>query len=101
MALVSVGCGFDVDVELECPSPDGLLTAILFSESGGGAAGWFTYQLSLQPGNRSPILANWNSSRSVSLLTVDEAGDEVTIDWETNERLTIVGLPTLPHVLQE
>jgi hypothetical protein len=79
LVVLTAGCGSTTKVQLECPSPDGMLMAVLFYHSGGGAAGWVQHQITLQPGDRSPIVPKMAFSKSVSLLTIEEAG-YVTID---------------------
>src|SRR3954465_6972853 len=38
LVVLTAGCGSTTKVQLECPSPDGMLMAVLFYHSGGGAA---------------------------------------------------------------
>src|SRR5262245_15420194 len=46
-----VGCGPSlIHVAMECVSPDAKLNAVLWAESGGGAAGWVEAFLSVLPG---------------------------------------------------
>jgi hypothetical protein len=100
MAFVSVGCGSDTAVQLECPSPDGSLVVVLFSASGGGAAGWSYYQLALQPANLPPTPPRWSGGPSLNLMELEDA-DIVAVNWESNDSLSVTGMPTLSHVIEE
>jgi len=51
LALVFAGCGSVLDDEMECPSPNRSMLAVVLREGGGGAAGWGEYSLVLQPIN--------------------------------------------------
>jgi hypothetical protein len=89
MAVVSAGCGSDTYVELECPSPDGSIVAVLFSRSGGGAAGWFVYQLALQPAGVTPTPPErFGGGPSKKVLEVD-GFRALTLSWDGNERLSV------------
>jgi hypothetical protein len=99
-AFVSLGCGSRTDVLLECPSPDGSLVVVLFYGSGGGAAGWAYDELALQPANLPPTLPNQWGGPSLNLMQLEEA-DVVAVNWESNESLSVTGMPTLSHVIEE
>jgi hypothetical protein len=47
MGLLSA-CGSQVNIDFECPSPDGSLIATFYTESGGGAAGWIAGRVNLR-----------------------------------------------------
>src|SRR5712691_4784649 len=105
MASVCAGCGSDTAVVLECPSPDGSTVAILYSHAGGGAAGWFFYQLALQPAVLPPTLPKrFGGGPSVEVLRVDEV-QAMTLDWKSDQHLTVEssidGLTTVFHMFHQ
>jgi hypothetical protein len=100
MACVSIGCGSDTEVQLECPAPDGSLVVVLFFSSGGGAAGWTSYQLALQPANLPPTPPSPWGGPSLNLMQLEDAGI-VAVNWESNHSLSVTGMPTLSHVIEE
>src|SRR5471032_1984787 len=88
VASASAGCGSDTDVQLECPSPDGSIVAIMFSHSGGGGAGWFDYELALQPSTLPPTVPKriGLEGPSITVLRLSDL-NSLTLDWESNEHL--------------
>jgi hypothetical protein len=78
-----------VDILLECPSPDQAVKAVLWAESGGGAAGWSQQFVSIQPSDvpieRTP---DRRSGEDAPVLAVS-SGETFEFKWETNDRLFV------------
>src|SRR6478736_4904180 len=89
VAALCAGCGSDTHVVLECPSPAGSTVAILYSQMGGGAAGWSFYELALQPTGLPPTLPRrFGGGPSEEVLSMDDA-DAITLDWKSAEHLSV------------
>ena len=90
LALAASGCASDTEVQLECPSPDGSTMAVLFSNSGGGGAGSFYYQLALQPGSLPPTLPKKFGMEGPSLSMLDVDGFRaLTLQWDDDQHLSV------------
>lgn len=100
LMLACGGCGSDTIVELECPSPDRSLVAVVFSRSGGGAAGWSSYAIALQAGDAPRTLPNVFGRQSLTLLTV-ESIDKVSLEWKSDDDLSVFGMPTISRIVRE
>jgi hypothetical protein len=92
IVLLSVGCGRAnvIEVLLECPSPDGAVTAVLWVEGGGGAAGWTQDLTSIHPASADDdavYLTDEPAEESVVLAL--NRGEGYLLRWESNNQLLI------------
>lgn len=105
-AALCAACGASsTDVVIECPSPDGSATAILFLQMGGGGAGFVSHTLAIQPANLGPTLpGRFGGGPSVEVLRIDEA-ESMTLDWKDPGRLdvdfAISSLATVFHMFHQ
>ena len=100
-ATLCAGCGSDTDIWLERPSPDRSTVAILFTRSGGGAAGWFEYVVALQPASIPPTPPKTlGNGPSLEVLPAGGAR-RFAFEWTSDSQLTVdaaydVGDPLAP-----
>ena len=89
-AGLCIACsGSTTDVVIECPSPSGSTTAILFLQTGGGAAGWAFHLLAIQPANLEPTLpGRFGRGPSVEVLSLDPA-KAMTLEWKDDSHLAV------------
>ena len=89
ISLANCGGPSRVDVLLECPSPDQAVKAVLWTEAGGGAAGWSQQLVSIQPSDvpveRTP---DRRSGEDAPVLAVS-SGEVFEFKWESDDRILV------------
>jgi hypothetical protein len=87
--LVLVSCRANrIDVLLECPSPDRAVSAVLWMEAGGGAAGWTQHLISIQPTSASSDAIDQRSGEDSPIFAINR-GEAYRLKWESNDRLVV------------
>jgi len=89
MGLASCGGASRVDLFLECPSPNHSFVAVLWAESGGGAAGWSKQLLSIQPAD---VLIERTPDRLIrneSIVLAVSSGETYELTWHANDHLAV------------
>jgi len=79
----------DVEVYLECPSPDRSLAAVLWGRAGGGAAGWSETVLSVQPTDVSIDSTPERTTGDEAPVLSLSGGNDFSVKWNSDERLTV------------
>lgn len=89
LMLPILGCGADrIDVLLECPSPDRAVTAVLWMEAGGGAAGWSRDLISIQPTGANNDMLDKRSGEDAPIFAISK-GEAYRLKWESNDHLVV------------
>jgi len=88
-----LACGGQSDVKkvAECPSPGGNWTTVIWAESGGGAAGWFNYVVSIRsrPGPDA-VERDGPVSPEETIMRVSNA-EGIDFTWQGNDTLIVSG----------
>src|SRR2546427_6888872 len=82
MGLVSCGGATNINLYLECPSPNHSVVAVLWSESGGGAAGWSQQLLSIQAADVPIEHTPDRRIRSESTVLAVNSGETYALKWQ-------------------
>ncbi len=82
--LSSGGSG-DYDIISTTPSPDGKYVAIVYSGSGGGAAGWTFLRATVNPADEP-----FNPEKSANFVFDIKGSEEIETKWEGNSNLLII-----------
>jgi hypothetical protein len=78
-----------VNIYLECPSPNHSVVAVLWSESGRGAAGWSQQLLSIQPADVPIEHTPDRQMRNESTVLAVNHGETYELKWQGDDHLVV------------